>query len=230
MKTWMKVLTWLGLGGGIGFFAGYQVGTERGNKRLENIQMSEWAAYEGGYNQALRDEHIVKHDETWEDARRAFEEYRAQNGLLQDEGETVEPDEPEMPEEIPVIGDEAEIEDIPELHPQHMIPERITEEEYYANPWGYDQEQLMYYEGDRVLFNKDTRSAITSKDDMDQVIGIGMIFSFYQKDGEVLDAIFVRNDTMGVIFRIDRLEDCYDPENNTEYENEEEDDTEEDLD
>ena len=44
---------------------------------------------------------------------------------------------------------------------------------------------------------------------MDQIIGIGMTFNFYKSDGEVLDAIFVKNDTNGVIYRIDRLDAAY---------------------
>ena len=32
MKLWMKALVWLGLGGGIGFFAGYRVGLIRSDK------------------------------------------------------------------------------------------------------------------------------------------------------------------------------------------------------
>lgn len=186
MKAWMKILMWVGLGGGIGFFAGYQVGTKSANNSAkELLNQTDYTAW--------------KVNE--EEAREAMDLYSGK--------ELVTVEEPEMPEEIPVIGDEEEIEEIPELHPQHMIPERITEEEYYENYWQYDQEELLYYEGNKVLFNKTTNSAIKDKDEIDQILGIGMIFSFYKKDGEVLDAIFVKNDTMGVIFRIDRIDDDY---------------------
>lgn len=219
MKTWMKILMWAGLGGGIGFFAGYQVG----NKRNENAQMDERPAYEEGYNQALRDSGLIKPEETWEDIKKEMEDYRG--GDSDGDAVTViSDDDPPMVEEPPVIGDEEDIEEIPELHPQHLIPEQITEEEYYDNPWGYDQEQLVYYELDEVLFNKDTRKALKKKDDQDQAVGIGMLFNFYLKDGETLDAIFVKNDTMGVVFRIDRMEAAYTDEMDIpEYE---EDDTE----
>ena len=222
MKPWMKVLMWLGLGGGIGFFAGYHLGRERGDRQIAEIQMNEWASYEGGYNQALRDNGIVKTTETWEDAKIALEKYRGE--------QSEEPEEDEIPEELvpPVIGDEKDIEEIPYPHPQYFVPEQISEDEYYANPWGYDQEQLYFYELDEVLYNKETRKAIKDKDTMDQVIGIGMTFNFYKSDGEVLDAIFVRNDTTGTIFRIDRLEAAYTDEidggDSPEYEAE--DDTE----
>lgn len=232
MKPWMKAVFWACLGGGIGFFAGWQVGNDRGNKRLESIQVNEWSAYEAGYNKALHDHDIVKHGETWEDIRKKMiEEY---GGDTDGDELFVQPEEePEMPEDPPEIGDEEDIEEVPELHPQHMIPQLITEDAYYTNPWNYDQEHLNYYETDEVLYNRETRKVIKNKDEMDQIIGIGMIFNFYLKDGEALDAIFVRNDTMGVIFRIDRFDASYQDEivgvNAPEYE-EDEDFTEEDLD
>ena len=216
---------WAGLGGGIGFFAGLQVGNERGNKRIENIQASEWSAYEGGYNQCLRDCGIVKYGgQTWEDVRKELEEYRARDAARTsfngDHVNVVTEEDPPMIEEEPLIGDEEEIE-VPELHPQHLIPVQITEEEFYENPWGYDQESLIFYELDEVLFNKDTRKALTTKDEQDQIVGIGMLFNFYLKSGKSLDVIFVRNDTMGVIFRIDRMDAAYTDEGaDPEYEEE----------
>ena len=224
MKAWMKVLVWLGLGGGIGFFAGYQIGLERGNRRVDEIQMNEWAAYEGGYNQALRDNGVIKTSETWEDARTALEKYRGETGSPPDEEAAVDiqpeteddetlwsftpSEDPEMPEEPPVIGDEAEIEDIPELHPQHMTQRQVTEEYFYNNPNNFDQEDLLYYEGDGTLYNKDTRKAIDKKDEIDEVLGIGMLTNFHMK-GADLETIFVENPTMGMLFRIDRVEDAF---------------------
>lgn len=202
LKPWMKALMWFGLGGGIGFFAGYGVGMRTGNSTAAKMM-----------NDA---------DEDVYEARRKLQETKDALDLYSGGKHVEDPEEEaEMPEDPPEIGDEEEIEGrtIPELHPQHLIPERITEEEYYENPWGDDQEQLLYYEGDRVLFNKNTRKALKTPDAIDQAIGLAMILSFYRKDGEVLDAIFVRNPTMGVIFRIDRLEASYEEEGgDPEYE------------
>lgn len=222
MKTWIKILMWVGLGGGIGFFAGLQVGS----KRSAVMETEHWeAAYNNGradgYAKAVEDN---KNKNAWEEVtpqivKSSIKEYR---GDFDGDRITVIPEEdPPMVEEPPVIGDEEDIEDVPQLHPQHMIPVQITEDEYYANPWGYDQESLIFYEMDEVLFNKDTLKAMTTKDEIDQVIGLGMTFNFYLKDGETLDVIFVKNDTMGVIFRIDRIDAAYQDEGaDPEYEEE----------
>ena len=215
LKPWMKIAMWLGLGGGVGFFAGYQLG-QRNKGKAERM------AYESGKSDGFYEcacdsgEYL----EAFEKVRKEYE------GLTENEPQ---PEDPEMPKEPPVIGDEEDIEEppIPQLHPQHMIPVQITEEEYFDNPWSYDKEELIFYEMDEVLYNITTRQAYTAKDDIDQAIGIGMTFQFYLKDGEVLDAIFVKNDTMGVIFRIDRLDASYEDEvvgvNAPDYEEDDED-------
>lgn len=223
MKPWMKALMWVGLGGGIGFFAGFRIGKGRENKTDAEADAIYNDGWHDGYEQGA---HVSE----------GLENLRQYRGDVDTDGDELfmPPEEdPEMPEDPPEIGDEKDIEEVPELHPQHMIPQLITEDAYYTNPWGYDQETLNYYEADEVLYNRDTRKAIKNKDEMDQAIGIGMIFNFYLKDGEVLDAIFVRNDTMGVLFRIDRLDTAFEDEiggaNVPEYE-EEDDFTKEDLD
>ena len=201
MKTWMKILMWLGLGGGIGFFAGYSVGSsEKGKAEKVAYEQGKW---DGFYGYAISGDPA-------KEAVEALKEYSGRDGDT--DGDEIPFTDAEMPEEPPVIGDEAEIEDIPELHQQHLIPEQISEEEYYENKWGYDQEELVYYEDDKVLYDTATRKALKTQDDIDQVIGIGMLYCFRLKDGEELDAIFVRNDTMGVIFRIDRVEAAYEDE------------------
>ena len=197
MKQWLKILMWCGLSGGIGLFAGIQIGTAQERKRIDDLQINEWSAYEGGYNQALRDK------EKEEEANDSLDLYAGGTYI----GTEPEEEDGEMPEDPPVIGDEKDIEEIPELHPQHMIQELITEEEYYANPWGYLQESLTWFTEDNVLYNNDTRASMRTQDEIDQVVGIGMKYAFYYKNGEVLDAIFVKNNTAGTLYRIDRVED-----------------------
>lgn len=220
MKTWMKILMWVGLGGGIGFFAGLQVGS----KRSAVMETEHWeAVYNNGrtdgYAKAVEDNKNAWKEVTQQIAESAIKDYGGD--FDGDHVNVTAEEDPPMVEEPPVIGDEEDIEDVPQLHPQHMIPVQITEDEYYANQWGYDQESLIFYEMDEVLFNKDTRKAMTTKDEIDQVIGIGMTFNFYLKDGETLDVIFVKNDTMGVIFRIDRIDAAYQDEGaDPEYEEE----------
>lgn len=217
MKAWMKVLVWLGLGGGIGFFAGYQIGGHAARKD----------AFEEGYSSCAHDRFMEKINdvndamaglvEASAKAAEALEQYRGETGSpdIQPETEGDETlwsfapsEDPEMPEEPPVIGDEAEIEDIPELHPQHMTQRQVTEEYFYNNPNNFDQEDLLYYEGDGTLYNKDTRKAIDKKDEIDEVLGIGMLTNFHMK-GADLETIFVENPTMGMLFRIDRVEDAF---------------------
>ncbi|MBP5462282.1 MAG: hypothetical protein J6Y20_09175 [Lachnospiraceae bacterium] len=217
MKAWMKVLVWLGLGGGIGFFAGYQIGGRAARKD----------AFEEGYSSGKHDLFMETIHEACDgmaglveasaNATKALEQYRGETGLSDIQPETegdetlwsfTPSEEPEMPEEPPVIGDEAEIEDIPELHPQHMTQRQVTEEYFYNNPNNFDQEDLLYYEGDGTLYNKDTRKAIDKKDEIDEVLGIGMLTNFHMK-GADLETIFVENPTMGMLFRIDRVEDAF---------------------
>ena len=215
MKAWMKVLVWLGLGGGIGFFAGYQAGKAGCEKEFD-------AAV-----QEAADEFREKHRQEWNEhferlgqqtdnlrdsfdslavaAKEAADAYRGDDETL---WSFTPSEDPEMPEEPPVIGDEAEIEDIPELHPQHMTQRQVTEEYFYSNPNNFDQEDLLYYEGDDTLYNKDTRKAIDKKDEIDEVLGIGMLTNFHMK-GADLGTIFVENPTMGMLFRIDRVEDAF---------------------
>lgn len=224
LKAWMKILMWSGLSGGIGFFAGYQIGAKSANKRIDDLQINEHSAYEGGYNAALRDAGFIKHDQTWEDIRKELDHYRG--------SDFDEEDDAEMPEDIPVIPEPFE-EEIPQMHPQDLLPERITEEDYYENKWGYEQDEMLYYEVDQVLVSKTSPTKpIKTKSEIDEVLGIAMIQSFYKADGEVLDAIFVKNDTLGVLFRIDRMDTAYDDpvdgDSSPDYE-EEEDFTREDL-
>ena len=204
MKTWMKILMWLGLGGGIGFFAGYKAGSAEKGK-------AERAAYEMGRSDGFYD--CATGGDVRDEVEQALKEYSGIDGDTDGDHVTGLVD-----DYVAAVGaaqrleDDAETEDIPELHQQHLIPEQISEEEYYENKWGYDQEELVYYEDDKVLYDTATRKALKTQDDIDQVIGIGMLYCFRLKDGEELDAIFVRNDTMGVIFRIDRVEASYEDE------------------
>lgn len=217
MKAWMKVLVWLGLGGGIGFFAGYQIGSKTTrDSAAKLITESDEALYEANRRIEELENGMNSVSSAAKEAAGAIAQYAGANGS--DISSNEEDDEalwsftpsedPEMPEEPPVIGDEAEIEDIPELHPQHMTQRQVTEEYFYNNPNNFDQEDLLYYEGDGTLYNKDTRKAIDKKDEIDEVLGIGMLTNFHMK-GADLETIFVENPTMGMLFRIDRVEDAF---------------------
>ena len=206
MKAWMKILMWFGLGGGIGFFAGYQIGARTREKEEPAINEMPEEDFDYQYNSEL-----VK--------------YRG-GDYDGDDVVVVEDDDAEMPEEIPEIP-EPFADEIPQMHPQDLIPVQITESEYYANPDNFEQAEMLYYEDDQVLVSKDTPTKpIKTKQEMDEIIGIGMIFNFYPANKEPIDTIFVKNETMGVLFRIDRLDEAYETQ---EYEPEEDDFTAADL-
>ena len=203
MKPWMKVLMWLGLGGGIGFFAGYRVGAGK--------------SYNNGYDEgyvAAKEEQVNGEAEP----ESALHIYRAD-----------EDDEPEMPMDPPVIGDEEELgttsheqqagEDIPQLHPTQMLPQILTEEEFYENQWEYEKERLIFYAGDEVLYNP--RDKVV-EDVPENLIGIGTLLSF----GPDEDAKFVKNDTFGTLYRIDRVEDAFYDSVEGEFSSPEDDDEE----
>ena len=92
-----------------------------------------------------------------------------------------------------------------------MTKELISEDEYYDNPYGDVRERLLYYEEDGVLYNSQTKECLhendpEEKERIDEIIGIGMLTNFYRKDGEILDAIFVRDPNGGAVYRIDRID------------------------
>lgn len=209
MKAWMKALMWFGLGGGIGFFAGFQVGSKG---RVRSDLMYEQGKTDGYFDCALD-------TSTYEaEAGDAFNTYRGDtseenldedgypNESPSEDDDEEEDDDSALHEPPPPIDD---LDEIPQLHPQDLTPEPIDEYNYYTNPWGFYKEHLYYYETDKVLYNQDTHEAIQNPNKIDQLLGVGMLFNFYKSDGEVLDAIFVKNDTLGMIFRIDRIDASY---------------------
>ncbi|MBP5462434.1 MAG: hypothetical protein J6Y20_09940 [Lachnospiraceae bacterium] len=211
MKTWMKVLMWFGLGGGIGFFAGYQVGAK--------VQKKE---DEADIPQESEPEKVVEAIHTYlgrEDGDVDGDHF------LVNPFRTATDEDDEMPEEEPRIGDEEEIEDIPQLHPQDLVPNIISEEAYYQNEWDFEQNSLVYYAGDNVLFNVDTQSVVNHPN---EVIGLGMLMGL-DADHETL---FIKNDTISVLFRIDWSDGSYDDRRAGDILPDEENDdfTEEDLD
>lgn len=223
MKAWMKILMWVGLGGGIGFFAGYQVGA-KDKGRTERM------AYEQGKSDGFYDcaQNEGEYLNAFEKVRK---EYEGLGDKDNDNTETVkriqEEEDPDMPEEVPVIGDEDTIEEIRELHPQDMAPVLITESEWNENPWNYDKETMGYYSLDDKLYNFATRSVIK---DNDEVVGIGNLYGFYgtQENPGGKDIIFVRNDCLGTLFKIgffdSALNDITGGADSPEYEEEEDED------
>lgn len=209
MKPWMKILMWFGLGAGIGFFAGEQVGEGIAKKRLKST--TEKISNElDNMNSAIQNA---------TDALKNYHEtigYYRTGHVSDEEAAEVEedPESPDVDQNDDWVNDTLEIdgEEQPEviipLHPSHVIPRIVTEEEYDRNEWGYEEERLIFYEGDEVLYNTATQKIIENPDN---TVGIGTIpFAFRNGPDEVLDVVYVVNQLYGARFRIERVEGCYD--------------------
>ena len=98
--------------------------------------------------------------------------------------------------------------------------EFITEDEYYIND-GMAQEQMIWYDLDKILFNKDTHSTL-SNDEIRQAIGYGTLDIF---ENENSTAIFVRNNMLNppTKFRIDKFDAawCDEGDNGDTYDDDE---------
>lgn len=95
---------------------------------------------------------------------------------------------------------------VPQLHPTQILPEIVTEEEYYRNEWEFEEERLVYYEGDEVLFNTATQTTI---DYPENVLGVGTLSEFRAGPGEPKETIFVVNEIFGTRFRVDRVTEAF---------------------
>lgn len=188
MKPWMKALMWALCGAGFGYFIGDRIGYRRAMKEQSEL-MEETTAEDDGEWREKKEEAVA-----------AMREYAANYDTELPEPATDE--DPEMPTESDIAIDP----DIPQLHPQHLVPEIIGEEEYNLNIWQYDLENLLFYEMDEVLYNESTQSIIENPDD---VIGIGTLFEFGGDPNNPVESIFVKNDTYGTLFRIDRLDAAF---------------------
>ena len=198
LKPWMKALIWLGLGGGIGFFAGHQVGSKATEKRLGEADDVIWDnAYGAGYS-ACKKEYEA---DAVHEAAKAIAEYRNED-----------PDEADIPPipteedlDIPdVLKEDPEEEDnsetvIPDLHPEDMLPHPITEDEFNRNLKNYDLTSLKYYAEEDVVYDPEYDDAMANPE---QLLGIGW-FALFGPDTRV---IYIENDSMETLYRVE-----YDP-------------------
>lgn len=194
MKTWMKILFWGGLGTAFGFFIGYNVG-QRQKPDEDALDEAWYQGWEAAYYEG-------------EKADKALEEYSGETPAENEEEDV------EMPGELPPIDEEDG--DIPvtpkirQLHPQDMTPEIITEQEVdklLRDPENtYDQINLLYYQGDDVLYNA-TESNIET--DPDGLVGPGTVMAFGGDPNNPVETLWVKSPTWGKIFRIDAVDDCF---------------------
>lgn len=219
MKPWMKALVWIGLGGGIGFFSGYNVGYSKCLAETQDeicnlqdhvdrlaatvdIMQKENAPTEdrmAAITERMSNVHEVLDvlSTSAEQAKAAMDEYR---------GNPEPEEEPEMPMEEPVIDDleeDPEEEDnpdeaIPDLHPEDITPHPINEDEFNINPKGYDISVLHYYAAEDVIYDSEYDEEMTQDE---QLLGIGW-FALFGKDPEEGKTIFIENDTMETIYAV----------------------------
>lgn len=219
MKPWMRILMWFGLGVGVGFFAGQQTGYNKAKKEDETFVNE---AYTRGQNDAYHKNDIAarisRREELSADAvdamTYAMMTYAGDEEAdkVLDEG-GVDPigedeewlEEPVMPED----SADADTVDsyIPQMHPTHMAPELVTEEEYDQRQ-DLDEERLLYFEGDEVLYNSRTNTILTDED-IPNAIGYGYLTEFRAGVGEPKDAIYIINEVLGTRFRIERMDGAF---------------------
>lgn len=223
MKLWMKALIWLGLGGGIGFFAGYQVGAhvkeevlDDLNERLNNAEKRN-DLIEGNYavqiEQAEKssESEILRLKEQLRIANEAVGAMRQYKGIdteqlpFRDEEEDPEMpmDEPEMPDDP--LEEDGEDEEIQQPHPEDFRPYGITRGEYLANERGYGLKELDYYTDDAVIFDPKEEEKWTHPE---QLLGIGWKARFIST-GTPVSEVYIQNDTMGMLYKITRIEGSF---------------------
>lgn len=214
MKPWMRILVWFGLGGGIGFFAGWQAGalqerkaadeeTERLIKRNRELA----AQVRGDIQKAEKTEmpEMLNADRVKEIIQR---EYGADTDGDESFVDPFDEDEPEMPMEEPEFDDplEDEEEEIPQLHPEDLLPHPITEDEFNRNSKDYEICHLLYYADDDVIFDPDREEQWTHPD---QLLGIGWMALFGGRPGQETYEIYIENDTMGCLYKVTRIDDSF---------------------
>ena len=230
MKPWMKALVWLGLGGGIGFFAGMQVGYRQGKTEMADAVEDAKLKTKEYYLKVLQeDAEAYKKDKKemrtqYEEAMDALRQYKGLDDSVISDGQlamdlrggdydgdgvqVIEPEE-EDEEDIdmdqpPEMPDDLEIE---QLHPEDLLPHAITKEEFNANAKGYDRIDLDWYTDDNVIFDPKEEEKWTHPQ---QLLGIGWNSLFIGKNGKFdIPEVYIENDTMGALYRITRIDDSF---------------------
>ena len=235
MKPVLRALVWLGLGGGIGFFAGWQFGEKRAMKDID--ESCEQAREESREDFEDRLRKIEKEFEEERDSMRAQYEaavdaVRSYKGYDTADGDSVttyitpvevpawatksstqrpvivEEDMPEMPMDEPEMPVDplGDDEEIQQLHPEDLRPYGITRAEFVKNEKGYDQVDLDYYTDDCVIFDPRNEEKWTHPE---QLLGIGWKARFISTKDHPVREVYIQNDTMETLYRITRIDDSF---------------------
>ena len=123
-------------------------------------------------------------------------------------------DDPEMPMEEPEMPDDSfldeedgdEEEEVEQPHPEDFRPYMISESEFRQNADGYSIENLDYYTDDDVVFDPKREEKWTHPE---QLLGIGWKAGFIGPKGIPTTDAYIRNDTMGTLYRVSRIDDSF---------------------
>lgn len=215
MKSWIKALLWLGLGTGLGFFIGQQVGFKQGyerceeqvdtNEKPEPIDISKYR--DTGYAYDKAKDALTDYRGDYDGDKNLYSDKEIREMIMRGDHVIYSPttqveDDPDMPTEEDIAIDP----DIPQLHPTHMEPEIIGPEEFNANIWRYDIRPLIFYSGDEVLYDESNEEVITEPENL---IGIGTLHGFGGDPNNPVETLYVKSDTWGTLFRIDRVEGIF---------------------
>lgn len=236
MKMWMKALVWLGLGGGIGFFAGYQVGYKRNAKDSQEEADERIQAYaerlrdqwDQRVAQAREDEirqskaEIAELRRQYEEALDAQREYlggkddevisegQIEMDLEEDPEEDVDvmDEVPEMPEDILPDSGDYDGDDAIEADPFH--PEDLRPFAISASE--YLQNAHGYDTVELDYYTEDCVIFDPLREEKwthpEQLLGLGWKAMFISSGKPVTEA-YVQNDTMEILYKITRIEDSF---------------------
>lgn len=180
LKPWMKVLCWLGLGLGTGFFAGYQVGC-RMERRGLNLETGDTSATE------TREDFC----EDGRQAEEALKSYRVEDtGDIQIE---LDLSDPNLRQQLTI-------------DPENLVhlPYPITEDEFNRNPWQFETKTLDYYEGDEVLHDPEYDIVMTSEE-ADALLGPNALIGFGGDPNNPTEILYICNEINGTLYYVELI-------------------------
>lgn len=233
MKPWMKFLMWFGLGGFVGFFAGQQVGYKKGNAdacasfnvepatiyKVEEIGQGEPVDIQSveEYQKSMREKYgwpdpewqVVGQPGTDEDAEMPMDEPIVPEPENEGTGDIIHGRKMSDIESASALFDDPPtipVNDIPQFHPT-FLDIRVVDKSEYDNRGDLDEENLIFYEGDEVLYNCRTQQIIPD-DEYNATIGVGTLEAFRVGPGPAKDEIYVINEN-NCRYTIQRMDDAF---------------------
>ena len=211
MKDWMKALIWLGLGFGIGGFGGVQIGRrmeQKANKKYLQERAEEsrryldqaMATYRGEDTDGDTSVDLPKETEEWYNMEVKPSEPREEKSVMDYSLEHMIKEMDAKQIRYPQVNF-----NVPQLHPEDMTGEPITEEEFNRNDYGFDIRDLVFYGMDEKVYDE-TKDEIIERPE--QLLGVGWDVGMGDPRNPVQIAYF-QNKTLGEIYRVDYVDAAY---------------------